>query len=210
MPFRGLLVPTAWRSTLSERAIKSHTEYRIEEHLVRKIANGDRKAFQRFYQLYKTNVYNTALGYMQNKEAAEEVTQDVFLSIFQKAGSFQGKAKVGTWVYRITVNRALNQLDRQKRRPTADEVIAEHHRVDFDHPGVLLEKKENARYLFAAIDSLADKQKTAFILSYVQGLPQQQVADVMETSLKSVESLLQRAKTNLRKKLKDLGNFCIT
>lgn len=69
------------------------------------------------------------------------------------------------------------------------------------HPGVLLENKEKSKYLFKAIDSLDEKQRTAFILSYIESLPRQEVADIMDTTLKSVESLLQRAKANLRKKI---------
>ena len=79
--------------------------------------------------------------------------------------------------------------------------MKEEHRIDFKHPGILLENQEKASYLFAAINELAETQKTAFILTYIEGLPQQEVASIMDNSVKSVESLLQRAKTNLKKKL---------
>ena len=125
----------------------------------------------------------------------------MFLAIFEKANTFKGTSKVSTWIYRIVVNKSLNYLDKQSRRPTSDESIEAHHQLDFNHPGVQLKNQEQARHLFAAMDTLASTQKTAFILSYVEGLPQNQVANIMETSLKSVESLLQRAKANLRKKL---------
>lgn len=171
------------------------------QELIKNIAKGDKKAFYDLYLLYKNKVYNTALGYLQNIEEAEELTQDVFITIFNKADTFKGKSQLSTWIYRITVNKAINQIDRRKRRPQLDKEIKDYHKVDFQHPGVVLENKENAKYLFAVIDTLAETQKTAFILSYVEGLPQQEVADIMEKSLKSVESLLQRAKTNLKKKL---------
>ena len=80
-------------------------------------------------------------------------------------------------------------------------VIEKH---DFEHPGVLLENKENAKALFKVIDTLPETQKTAFILSYIEDMPRQEVADVMETSLKAVESLLQRAKGNLKKKIENM------
>lgn len=169
--------------------------------MIKQIAKGDRDAFQRFYARYKNNVYNTALGYVQNKEAAEEITQDVFLAIFQKAESFAGESKVSTWVYRITVNNALNFLDKKSRRPTSDVELEDYHCIDFIHPGVQLENQEKSRYLFAAINTLAENQKTAFVLTYVEGLSQQQVADIMQATVKSVESLLQRAKKKLREQL---------
>lgn len=141
------------------------------------------------------------MGYLHNVEEAEEITQDVFLTIFTKADTFKGNSKVSTWIYRITINKALNQLEKRKRQPKADREIQEYHLLDFQHPGVLLENKEHARYLFTAINSLIEAQKTVFILSYVEGLPRQEVANIMNTTLKSVESLLQRAKSNLKKKI---------
>lgn len=153
------------------------------------------------YLLYKNKVYNTALGYLQSVEDAEEITQDVFLTIFSKAGTFRGDAQVSTWIYRMTINKALNQIEKRKRRPQSDKEIQDFHKVDFQHPGILLENKEKSQYLFSVINTLSETQKTAFILSYIEVLPRKEVADIMETTLKSVESLLQRAKNNLKKKL---------
>lgn len=72
------------------------------------------------------------------------------------------------------------------------------------HPGVRLEQKENTKILFSVIDQLSENQKTAFLLTQVEGLPQQEVADIMKVTRKSVESLLQRAKANLKKELERL------
>ncbi|WP_211341846.1 RNA polymerase sigma factor [Ulvibacterium marinum] len=177
---------------------------RIENILLKEISKGNINAFEQLYLLYKNKVYNTAIGYLQNIEEAEEVTQDIFLTIYQKADTFQGKSKVSTWIYRITVNKALNKLEKRKRSPVSQREVNERDRTDFDHPGVQLENKEKSRFLFKAIDELPETQKTAFVLSFVEGLPRQEVADVMETTLKSVESLLQRAKSNLRKYLIDI------
>lgn len=141
------------------------------------------------------------MSYLQNPEDAEEITQDVFITIFQKAASFKGNSKVSTWIYRITINKSLNLIEKRNRRPKSHQEIENHHRINFDHPGVLLENKEKSHYLFTVINSLPESQKTAFILSYIEILPRQEVADIMETSLKSIESLLQRAKANLKKKL---------
>ncbi|MBX2870474.1 MAG: sigma-70 family RNA polymerase sigma factor [Saprospiraceae bacterium] len=171
---------------------------------MRSIANGDRKAFGQLYQLFSDKVYNVALGYTHNEQDAEEVAQDVFVKVFRNAAQFKGEAKVSTWIYRITVNVALNLLKKRKRyaflsfgKPVQEE-------IDFEHPGILLERQEDAKILFKAIKKLPEQQQTAFILSFVEGLPRQQVADIMSTSLKAVEALLQRGKRNLRKSLGDL------
>jgi RNA polymerase sigma-70 factor (ECF subfamily) len=170
----------------------------------------DPPAFRAFYERYKARVFNTVLGYVQSRPEAEELTQDVFVEIHQSAHRFAGQAAVSTWVYRIAVNKALDFLRYQKRRKR----FAVLQRLfsgetgepfpdppDFDHLGVQLERRDEARRLFAAIRRLPEAQQTAFILSYVEELPQVEVAEVMGLSRKAVESLLQRAKANLRKRL---------
>lgn len=177
------------------------------------MARGSEAALAELYAVFKNRVYNTALSFLQDTADAEEVTQDVFVKIYHGAARFEGKSSVSTWVYRITVNQSLSRLsyrNRQKRFGWIVRFAQEEHpqqpNIDiphFDHPGVLLEQKENARMLFKAIESLPEQQKTAFILSFIEELPRQEVATVMDLSLKAVESLLQRAKVNLRKKLDD-------
>lgn len=172
--------------------------------LIKAVAKGNQDAFKQLYNIFSDIVFNTALGYTQNKELAEEVTQDVFVSIYKNANQFKSKSKVSTWIYRITVNTALNAIKKRKKHLNLTDESAILNLPDFDHPGILMENKENAAALFKAIETLSNNQKTAFILSYIEDLPRQQVADIMEITLKATESLLQRAKVNLREKLKFL------
>lgn len=171
---------------------------------MRAVSNDDKGAFQRLYSEYSQMVYNTALSYIQNEKDAEEITQDVFVSIHKNANQFKGDSKLSTWIYRITINRSLNQIKKKKRIDKFSFSIENHDKPDFNHPGVLLDNKERASQLFKVIDTLADSQKTAFIMSYIEDLPRQEVADIMGLSLKAVESLLQRGKKNLRTKLENL------
>lgn len=155
------------------------------------------------YGRYAAKLYNTALAYLQNEQDAEEATQEVCLIIFRKAATFRGDAKASTWIYRITVNTALAMLKRKKIRTSKAQDISVRPIADFVHPGVLIEQQEQSAYLYRAIHALPERQKTAFVLGLVEGLPRQEVADIMALSLKAVESLLQRAKQNLRQKLKE-------
>ncbi|OJJ19371.1 RNA polymerase subunit sigma-70 [marine bacterium AO1-C] len=172
--------------------------------LIQLIANQDRNAFQQLYEMFSEKVYNVAISYVKNETDAEEITQDVFVRIYQNAHKFKGDAAVSTWIYRITVNVSLNFLKKRKRTSLFKLGNQTIEQPDFEHPGVLLENQEKAKLLFKVIDTLADAQKTAFILSFVEELPRQEVANIMEVSLKAVESLLQRAKKNLRNKLEKL------
>lgn len=180
--------------------------------LLKLTALGDESAFYQLFELFKDRVYNTVLSFLQDKHDAEEVTQDVFVEVFQSANQFEGNSLVSTWIYRIAVNKSLDRLRYKKRKKRFAFITSIFHpdsgalKQDnpyFEHPGVLLQNKENAAILFMAINKLPEQQKTAFLLSYIEDIPRKQVADMMNTSLKSVESLLQRAKANLRVELED-------
>lgn len=177
---------------------------KCEIEIIQSIANEDKKALGLLYELYSERIYNTALSYTKNREEAEEITQDVFIKVYKNAATFKGKSSVKTWVYRITVNTSLNYLRKKNRFTFFKKTLPASQSIDFEHPGVLLENKENAAALYKAMNCLPNNQKTAFILSYIEELPRQEVADVMETTLKAVESLLQRAKKNMRLELEKI------
>ncbi|WP_461074614.1 RNA polymerase sigma factor [Spirosoma flavus] len=181
--------------------------------LIERIRQGNDSAFHHLYETTKSRVFNTALSYVRSREDAEEITQDVFIEVFRSVDGFKGDADVTTWIYRITVNKSLDFVKHKKRQKRfafltslfdrdTGEVV--HHPPDFVHPGVTLENQENAARLFQAIDTLPDKQKTAYILTRVEGLSNIESAQVMSTSVGAVESLLQRANENLKKQLTSL------
>jgi len=172
--------------------------------LIQAIVDGSNEAFKELYTRFSTKVYNTALSYTKNTDEADDVTQEVFVKIFRSAAKFKGNSELSTWVYRIVVNTSLNHLKKKNRFILFKDTSKPTESIDFVHPGVVLENKENAQILYKVLELLPNTQKTAFILSYIEELPRQEVADIMETSLKAVESLLQRAKTNLKKHLEKL------
>lgn len=182
-----------------------------ERILVEQLKQGDEAAFKTIVETFQNMVYNTALGIVQGAEDAEDIAQETFVQVYQSIGSFKGESKFSTWLYRITIAKALDHERRKKRKKRFgfvkslfgedSEVVI--HPPDFNHPGVALDKKENASTLFKAISSLPENQRIAFTLHKVDGLSYQEVSDVMETSVSSVESLMHRAKTNLKKKLED-------
>jgi RNA polymerase sigma-70 factor (family 1) len=170
----------------------------------------DNSTFENIYNQYSTRVYNTVLSYLQQPQDAEEVTQDVFVEVFRSVEQFKGDAAISTWIYRIAVNKSLDFIrhrNRQKRFAFLSSIFQtetgglQHDRPHFDHPGIQLENKEKGRLLFAALDRLPETQKTAFILSQVEGLSQKEIAEVMQQTESGVESLLHRARSNLRKHL---------
>lgn len=157
-------------------------------------------------------VFNIALNHLQQREEAEEVTQDVFVKVHGKLAGFSGRSNIRTWIYRITVNQCLDHLKARKRKKRSgfhlrffgdDERDPTATLSDYDHPGVMLEDREAVHALFTLIDTLPTRQRSILILKAVDGLEQQEIAAILELSVKSVESLLSRAKDNLKQKMMD-------
>ncbi len=181
-----------------------------EKDLVNRILNGDNAAFKGLFDLYSAKVYNIALGYLQNNEDAEDLTQDIFLQIYKSIGGFKHDSSLNTWIYRIAVNKSLEFIRNKSRKKRFAFVKSIFHKdneefeiEDFIHPGIILENKERAGILFKAIDRLPEKQKTAFILNKIEYLRYDEISEVMNLSKSSVESLIHRAKSNLQKYLYD-------
>lgn len=178
-----------------------------EFELIQGLRNGDETAFKYLVDTYQDRVFNTAIGIVQNAEDAEDVAQEVFIQVYRSIHSFKGEAKLSTWLYRIATTRALDQLRSRKskkrfgfmQRLFGEENEPLHEIPDFNHPGVALDRKENAAKLFRAIAQLPGNQKTAFTLHKLEDLSYLEISEVMQTSVPAVESLMHRAKQNLRK-----------
>ena len=186
-----------------------------EFELISRLKSGDAIAFKELVETRQNLVFNTVIGFLQNTEDAEDVTQDVFVKIYESIAQFKGESALSTWVYRVAVTTALEFLRRKKRKKRfgfLSPILGENNELtielpDFHHPGVTLDNREKSAMLFKAIKQLPENQQTAFILNKVEGLSYQEVAEIMKTSLSAVESLLHRAKTNLKDLLKNFYNL---
>jgi RNA polymerase sigma factor (sigma-70 family) len=164
--------------------------------------------FETIYNQYNVLVYNVVLHYLQNMEDAEEITQDVFVQVYDSLASFNEKASIKTWIYRISINKSLDYLKHKRSvkrffifGKKSENEFEINNLSTFEHPGVALENKENAQILFQTINELTENQKTAFILSKLDGLNNPEIAEIMNVSISSVESLIFRAKASLKEKL---------
>ena len=179
--------------------------------LLERLKEGDETAFREIVETWQNMVFNTALGIVQNEQDAEDVAQEVFIQVHQSIHTFKGESKFSTWLYRITITKSLDHERRKKRKKRAGSMLSlfglkGEETVDlpeFNHPGVQLDNKEKAGILFKAIAQLPQNQRVAFTLNKVEGLSYQQVSEIMESSVASIESLLHRAKSNLKRTLED-------
>ncbi len=183
-----------------------------ESLLILQLQQGNEPAFRYLVENYQHRVYNTCLGVLRNSEDAEDIAQEVFVEVHRSVNGFKAEAKLSTWIYRICVTKSLDHLRSKKRKKRFGFIKSifnegdnqpRYDIPDFVHPGVQLENKERAVYLFRAIEQLPENQKIAYTLNKIEGLSYQQIGEVTNMTVSAVESLLFRAKQNLKKTLTD-------
>jgi RNA polymerase sigma-70 factor (ECF subfamily) len=182
-----------------------------EAALIQGLKDKDSAAWNELVNEYQLLVYNVCKGFLHSAHDAEDLTQDIFIEVFNNAEKFRGDAKISTWLYRIAVNRSLNFIRNNRKRSFWKEIdamfgSASQREAKVFEPRVepdSMETSEQRTLLENAIGSLPDNQRAAFSLNKIEELPYAEVAEIMELSLSAVESLIHRAKLNLRKKLKN-------
>ncbi len=161
--------------------------------------------FVEIYSEHYKMVFNLALQYVQNTADAEEITQDVFVKVFDNLNSFKKQSSLKTWIYRMSINQSLDFIKAKKaqKRNFLSSILSindsnfKFQPSNFNHPGIELEQKEACQKIFEAINQLSDNQKTALILLKIEDKSQAETAEIMNLNLKALESLFQRAKNNL-------------
>jgi RNA polymerase sigma-70 factor (ECF subfamily) len=181
-----------------------------EQELLSQLRGKAPRAFKVLVERYRDHVLNICYRFIFNREDAEDIAQEVFIEIHRSIFTFRGEAKLSTWIYRIAVTRSIDfirKIKRKKRMAQIKSLMGIEAEVknipaplDND-PAKGLEQEERRRKLREAVDSLPENQRIAFTLSKYKGLGNKEIADIMGTSLASVESLVHRAKNNLKKKL---------
>ena len=165
-----------------------------------------------YFEHYKM-VFNLALQYVQNMEDAEEITQDVFVKVFDNLNTFKKQSSLKTWIYRMTINQSLDFIKAKKAQKrnflsslfSINDSNFKFQPSNFNHPGIELEQKEACQKIFEAINQLSDNQKTALILLKIEDKSQAETAEIMNLKVNALESLFQRAKNNLEILLIDKG-----
>ncbi|MCE2894397.1 MAG: sigma-70 family RNA polymerase sigma factor [Flammeovirgaceae bacterium] len=163
-------------------------------------------ALETLYHRFGNRIFKVAMSAVRNKQEAEEVVQDVFLSIWNGSARFDGKSKAYTWLYRVCLNKAIERVRKRESKSrwlfwAKDAAEQKADPIDFNTPLVELEEQEKRELAEALINQLPQKQKLAFSLFYLSELSYQEVAQTMDTTISAVESLLFRARKNLEQLL---------
>ncbi|HCT94774.1 MAG TPA: RNA polymerase sigma factor [Rikenellaceae bacterium] len=172
------------------------------------IKGGNKEAFRELAERYSTPLFRLSMGYLHSKEDAEDMVQEIFVKLYHSLDTFKGDSKFSTWLYRIAVNTCLNEIARRKRRDIFTTFGDNMTRIfnlsgDSKNPEEQTISEENIIRVRKAIESLPDKQQTAFVLQKYKELSQKEIAEIMQISEGAVEQHLMRAKSSLQKKLKE-------
>jgi RNA polymerase sigma-70 factor (ECF subfamily) len=154
------------------------------------------------------------MGFLHNKDDADDLTQEVFIQTYQTLPAFKGDASFSTWIYRISVNASLNKIRKSQKNQLLQrlesvfggDTLKEYSFPipDTENPENILIQSEHREWVQRALNSLPENQRTAIVLSKYDDLPQKEIAAIMNLTEGAVEALLQRAKANLREKLSAL------
>lgn len=184
--------------------------------LVRELESDDpdrrRRALGRLYERHHRRVFSVAWRVLGDWGLAQDVTQDVFLHLADRISSFRGEAGLTSWIYRITVNRAIDARRRERRRPawrmgdSPLEEVVRRPRGDpqpTTEPGHAIDQDDRERRVQAALARLSPKLRAIAVLRYVEGLTYEQLAEVLGCAPGTVKSRLNRAHAALQEALTD-------
>ncbi|MDX1272737.1 sigma-70 family RNA polymerase sigma factor [Bizionia paragorgiae] len=184
-----------------------------EKDFINDLKTGKHDAYATLIDAYEQKVFSTCISFVPNKEDAEDISQEVFIEVFKSISKFKGDSKLSTWIFRIATNKCLEFIRKKNTKKrfaflqaitgNAIPIDKTDYFTEINHPGILLENKELNTTLFKAINSLPESQSVVFTLHKIDNKSYQEIAEITQRSLSSVESVMFRAKKNLQNLLKN-------
>src|SRR5512134_1062345 len=180
--------------------------------LLSELRKGSPEAVEALFDRFHGKIYGLAMSILKNESDAEEATQDVFMTVFQKAFTFKGDSALYSWIYRICVNACLMRLRGKKRSETVSieefmPIFTEEgmHASPVDDWSKEVERnalnKELGEVIRKHTDSLSEKYRVVFVLSDIEGLSNEETSEILGLSVPAVKSRLHRARLYLRERL---------
>ena len=178
-----------------------------ERQLIARCKDGDIEAYEQLIQGYQKKVYNIALKMLGNAEDASDAAQEALIKVYKSIAGFKEESSLSTWIYRIATNVCLDELRKKKKSnvvsihtnlQTEDgelSVQIEDHRPQ---PDQVYENLELRQEMKKAIDALNEEHKTVVVLRDIQGMSYEEIAHIMQCSLGTVKSRINRARNTLK------------
>ena len=172
---------------------------------------GDKTAFNQLVFHYRSSVITTCYRFLLNQQDAEDISQDVFVAVYQSLSSFRGDSKLSTWIYRITVTKCLDEIKRRHRKKRISSLGKLLHIDIFSDwisggtmPDTALHENERLREVEIVLNTLPENQRIAFTLSKIDGFSPREISEIMNISVLAVDSLVYRAKKKTTQELLSL------
>ncbi|MEL6185493.1 MAG: sigma-70 family RNA polymerase sigma factor [Myxococcota bacterium] len=189
-----------------EVAESASAEVEVGARLCRAVASGDGRAFAELVERFQHRIYAFCRRMIGDAQEAEDLAQDVFLTVYRNAGEFRGDSSFSTWLYRIARNQTLNRikyLDRRGRniRSSLDEVGEDRLGSERRSPLELVEGQQTATLVQEAIARLPEQQRTVLVLRDLEGLSYEEIVDITGLAQGTVKSRIHRARSALADRL---------
>lgn len=170
----------------------------VTDHLIGRIAAGDREAFHTLYEEISKHVYGFALSITRNTHDAEDVLQETMLTVYHKAESYQAKGKPMAWIFTIARNFALQRLRKDEKATSIDELW------NVEGEGLAaIENVELRMTLQAVLQLLSEQEQQIVMLHAVQGMKNREIAQILQIPLNTVLSKYHRAMKKLKKYMEE-------
>jgi RNA polymerase sigma-70 factor (ECF subfamily) len=178
-----------------------------DEELIEKISKSkDNLAFEEIYSRYKTPIYNYIDRLTFDKDVVDDLFQNVFIKVYEKASKFKKGYKLKSWIYRISTNEYIDYLRKVKRKnlkiELKEDITVKDDSVDLEK---IIYNKEMLECFYSALDALSSPFKEAFIMKMMDGLSFEECSDVLNISQRSVKNYLEKAKTFIKSFIKSRG-----
>lgn len=184
-------------------------EQKSDLELIEEFKKGNHGSFEELLQRYSDKAFNLSYRLTRNQQDAEEVLQDVFITVFRKIHGFEGKSSFSSWLYRVTLNAALMKLRRRKNDPlvSIDDVLPQAllngspRSADGQEGEKVSMRNQMLTVIQSAINKLPEDYRPVFILRDVDGLTSREVSKILNLSIPAVKSRLHRSRSMLRRRL---------
>jgi RNA polymerase sigma-70 factor (ECF subfamily) len=176
-----------------------------DKELVRRVQQGDKRAFEALFGRYQHKIHNLVARYLRDTQDVEDVTQEAFIKAFKALPRFRGESAFYTWLYRIAINTAKNHMVAKSRRPPGTDVdVSDAEFMDGadmlkegESPDAVLARDELSRAIDEAISELPDDLRSAVTLREFDGLSYEQIAEIMDCPVGTVRSRIFRARESI-------------
>ncbi len=171
----------------------------LSENIIIEASKGSVESFEEIYKVYSDFVYNVAFRVVNNIDEAQEVTQEVFIAVYRKLKTFKFKSSFKTWIYRITINSAINFAKKKKKEQSR--TVEYNDKNDFnttvDSVSEKIEEEQNEKILSTLLEALNPDQRVCVVLRNIEGLSYQEIAESLNININTVRSRLKRAREKL-------------